>query len=229
MGQAKYQADGDARTSGPGFGLTLHEDALRSPYGWPGHRVVFVNSMSDLSVRVKCPILKFPQIRACASPSLRPRHVSRTQGSGSGGACTDLRWSSGSAAGRPQDQREAAGDRKNQEAEVDGPLPVAKRFAAHGRQLDYEPIQPVHAVLLVVTHCSLPSAVTDGVRQSVVLLPPPHRGRTGRAYPAGSAAGAQKQLDACMYRPRPRRRNRLPNPPHAPRRKGTVVSAGSVG
>ena len=27
MGQAKYQNDGDPRTSGPGFGLTVHEDA----------------------------------------------------------------------------------------------------------------------------------------------------------------------------------------------------------
>ena len=48
MGQAKYQNDGDPRTSGPGFGLTIHPDALRQPYTWAGHRVVFVNSMSDL-------------------------------------------------------------------------------------------------------------------------------------------------------------------------------------
>jgi hypothetical protein len=48
MGQAKYQVDGDTRTSGPGFGLTLHADSLRLPYSWPGRRVVFVNSMSDL-------------------------------------------------------------------------------------------------------------------------------------------------------------------------------------
>jgi len=48
MGQAKYQKDGDLRTSGPGFGLTIHPDALRQPYTWAGHRVVFVNSMSDL-------------------------------------------------------------------------------------------------------------------------------------------------------------------------------------
>jgi protein gp37 len=48
MGQAKYQNDGDPRTSGPGFGLTLHPDALRLPYSWQGHRTVFVNSMSDL-------------------------------------------------------------------------------------------------------------------------------------------------------------------------------------
>jgi protein gp37 len=48
MGQAKYQNDGDPRTSGPGFGLTVHPGALRTPYTWPGRRVVFVNSMSDL-------------------------------------------------------------------------------------------------------------------------------------------------------------------------------------
>jgi protein gp37 len=48
MGQAKYQTDGDPRTSGPGFGITIHPDALRLPYAWAGHRTVFVNSMSDL-------------------------------------------------------------------------------------------------------------------------------------------------------------------------------------
>ena len=48
MGQAKYQNDGDPRTSGPGFGLTVHPDALRLPYTWAGRRTVFVNSMSDL-------------------------------------------------------------------------------------------------------------------------------------------------------------------------------------
>jgi protein gp37 len=48
MGQAKYQHDGDPRTSGPGFGLTTHADALRLPYSWGSPRVVFVNSMSDL-------------------------------------------------------------------------------------------------------------------------------------------------------------------------------------
>ncbi|MFI0155882.1 DUF5131 family protein [Streptomyces lydicus] len=48
MGSEKYQADGDPRTSGPGFGLTVHEDALAVPYGWRSPRTVFVNSMSDL-------------------------------------------------------------------------------------------------------------------------------------------------------------------------------------
>ncbi len=48
MGQAKYQNDGDPRTSGPGFGLTLHSNALEIPHGWATPRKVFVNSMSDL-------------------------------------------------------------------------------------------------------------------------------------------------------------------------------------
>jgi protein gp37 len=48
MGQAKYQNDGDPRTSGPGFGLTVHEDTLKIPFTWKKPRRVFVNSMSDL-------------------------------------------------------------------------------------------------------------------------------------------------------------------------------------
>jgi protein gp37 len=48
MGQAKYQRDGDPRTSGPGFGLTVHEDALTIPLRWKKPRRIFVNSMSDL-------------------------------------------------------------------------------------------------------------------------------------------------------------------------------------
>ena len=48
MGVDKYQSDGDSRTSGPGFGVTIHRDALRLPYRWRQPRTVFVNSMSDL-------------------------------------------------------------------------------------------------------------------------------------------------------------------------------------
>jgi protein gp37 len=48
MGQAKYQNDGDPRTSGPGFRLTLHPDVVNAPRTWSGSRTVFVNSMSDL-------------------------------------------------------------------------------------------------------------------------------------------------------------------------------------
>jgi protein gp37 len=48
MGNRRYSTDGNARTSGPGFGLTLHEDKLHEPYSWRKPRRVFVNSMSDL-------------------------------------------------------------------------------------------------------------------------------------------------------------------------------------
>ena len=55
MGAEKYQNDGDPRTSGPGFAITLHEPALAQPYRWGGNRTVFVNSMSDL-FHAKVPI-----------------------------------------------------------------------------------------------------------------------------------------------------------------------------
>jgi protein gp37 len=48
MGLPKYQRDGDPRTSGPGFGVTLHEDVLALPQRWSAPRTIFVNSMSDL-------------------------------------------------------------------------------------------------------------------------------------------------------------------------------------
>ncbi len=48
MGSEKYQNDGDRRTSGPGFGITVHPQALDEPYRWRAPRLVFVNSMSDL-------------------------------------------------------------------------------------------------------------------------------------------------------------------------------------
>jgi protein gp37 len=48
MGSAKYQNDGDPRTSGPGFGVTTHAASLAQPLRWREPRVVFVNSMSDL-------------------------------------------------------------------------------------------------------------------------------------------------------------------------------------
>jgi len=48
MGSLKYQNDGDPRTSGPGFKLTLHPSSLDVPRSWNAPRLVFVNSMSDL-------------------------------------------------------------------------------------------------------------------------------------------------------------------------------------
>lgn len=48
MGQAKYQRDGDPKTSGPGFGVNFHIEELDRPLRWRKPRRVFVNSMSDL-------------------------------------------------------------------------------------------------------------------------------------------------------------------------------------
>ncbi|WP_293003365.1 phage Gp37/Gp68 family protein [Mycobacterium sp.] len=48
MGAAKYQVDGDPRTSGPGFGLTVHPTVIDEPLRWRTPRLVFVNSMSDI-------------------------------------------------------------------------------------------------------------------------------------------------------------------------------------
>lgn len=48
MGNARYQKDGNLKTSGPGFGLTLHPDKLEEPLKWRKPARVFVDSMSDL-------------------------------------------------------------------------------------------------------------------------------------------------------------------------------------
>ena len=48
MGVEKYRNDGDPRTSGPGFGMTLHPGALDIPRSWRKPRTIFVDSMSDL-------------------------------------------------------------------------------------------------------------------------------------------------------------------------------------
>lgn len=44
----KYQTDGDPKTSGPGFGVAVHPQAVTEPLRWKKPRLVFVNSMSDL-------------------------------------------------------------------------------------------------------------------------------------------------------------------------------------
>nr|WP_221374358.1 phage Gp37/Gp68 family protein [Actinoplanes polyasparticus] len=72
MGQAKYQNDGDPRTSGPGFGLTVHPDALGDPLRWRKPATVFVNSMSDLfHARVPNDFLT----RVFAVMAATPRHT----------------------------------------------------------------------------------------------------------------------------------------------------------
>jgi len=48
MGNPRYQQDGKRKTSGPGFGVTLHHDQVALPQRWKKSRMIFVNSMSDL-------------------------------------------------------------------------------------------------------------------------------------------------------------------------------------
>jgi protein gp37 len=48
MGSAHYQRDGDPKTSGPGFGVSVHPDALDWPLCKKKSMRIFVNSMSDL-------------------------------------------------------------------------------------------------------------------------------------------------------------------------------------
>lgn len=79
MGQAKYQNDGDPRTSGPGFGLTVHASALSLPYTWVGRRVVFVNSMSEFSGLVTILVGSFPLVRADIPSGFRVQRVSGTE------------------------------------------------------------------------------------------------------------------------------------------------------
>src|SRR5712692_7348252 len=47
MGNPRYQVDGNPKSSGPGFGLTLHEDVLNLPLTWRSPRFVFVNSITE--------------------------------------------------------------------------------------------------------------------------------------------------------------------------------------
>lgn len=72
MGAVKYQNDGDPRTSGPGFGVTVHPAALKVPYRWADPRVVFVNSMSDL-FHAKVPISFVRDVFAVMADT--PRHT----------------------------------------------------------------------------------------------------------------------------------------------------------
>lgn len=72
MGSAKYQHDGDLRTSGPGFGLATHPAALGLPYTWRTPRTVFVNSMSDL-FHARVPIAFIARVFAVMADT--PQHT----------------------------------------------------------------------------------------------------------------------------------------------------------
>lgn len=75
MGAEKYQNDGDPRTSGPGFGVTVHPRALNQPYRWRAPKIVFVNSMSDVSVGVATDIRSVLPVQR---HFLGVQHMSRT-------------------------------------------------------------------------------------------------------------------------------------------------------
>jgi len=76
MGQAKYQRDSDPRTSGPGFGVTVHPGAPAEPLRWRTPRKVFVNSMSDFSDGVTILNRASPQVRGHEFGFERVRQVS---------------------------------------------------------------------------------------------------------------------------------------------------------
>lgn len=48
MGSPRYQNDGNPVTSGPGFAVTCHPEALGLPFRWRTPKMVFVNLTSDL-------------------------------------------------------------------------------------------------------------------------------------------------------------------------------------
>ncbi len=87
MGQPKYQNDGDPRTSGPGFAVTVHPDALSIPRSWREPRLVFVDSMSDLSGRVTILVVSSPQVNRCSDALLCVRHMPRTGAHVGSAAC----------------------------------------------------------------------------------------------------------------------------------------------
>jgi len=72
MGVAKYAADGDPRTSGPGFGVAVHPGALEVPYRWRQPRLIFVNSMSDL-FHARVPVAYIERVFAVMADT--PRHT----------------------------------------------------------------------------------------------------------------------------------------------------------
>ena len=44
-----WRGRGGPRTSGPGFGVAMHDDVLAEPLKWRKPRVVFADSMTDIA------------------------------------------------------------------------------------------------------------------------------------------------------------------------------------
>lgn len=73
MGSPKYQKDGDPRTSGPGFGVSVHADTLLDPIlKWRGGQMAFLDSMADV-FHVKVPVEFLG--RVFATMALTPQHT----------------------------------------------------------------------------------------------------------------------------------------------------------
>jgi len=73
MGSTKYQSDGDPRTSGPGFAVSMHDAAVLEPvFKWPRKgQNVFLDSMSDVfHARVAADFLG----RIFATMAVTPQH-----------------------------------------------------------------------------------------------------------------------------------------------------------
>ena len=74
MGSPKYQNDGDPRTSGPGFAVSMHPESVLEPIlKWPRtSRIAFLDSMSDVfHARVSAEFLG----RIFATMALTPQHT----------------------------------------------------------------------------------------------------------------------------------------------------------
>ena len=74
MGSPKYQNDGDPRTSGPGFGVSMRPDSVLEPIlKWPRtSRIAFLDSMSDVfHARFSAEFLG----RIFATMALTPQHT----------------------------------------------------------------------------------------------------------------------------------------------------------
>jgi protein gp37 len=85
MGSPKYQHGGDPRTSGPGFGVTVHPSTLDQPVRWTRPRFIFVNSMSDL-LHARVPVSFVTQVwgvmaqtsrHTCQVLTKRPERLTR--------------------------------------------------------------------------------------------------------------------------------------------------------
>jgi hypothetical protein len=142
-----------------GFDIRLWPERLDLPLRWRKPRRIFLNSMSDFSVGVKCPVPAFPQARTYPLPPWRLRHVARTREGGHfGGPGNGARRAPRSTASRPEYECDARSGRNDQDAELAGSLPASKGFPAHLGQFDDQPIQPAHG-FSSSTDCELRRAV----------------------------------------------------------------------